>query len=638
MSVRSMLLLLVLVPTLAVVALEIAGATSSFGDASRAGVIGADSRTLVRILHARSALLDERLPSEVIAAASRYHLSPSEAGAMLGMDVRGDLVRGRRAVDADPVLRSTATLQSDFARLQEMRRELDTASASFSAVDALFTTYTTDVDALWLHTMQRTLASRAVTGAPGRFALELTVFRQVYLGVAAGQDEAQATDALLSGPPTPAATTALLDAESRFATATAAFTDRLGPRATAAWHVYQHDPEVAAFAVTIGQAERAGLTGTPVPLAGDPSAVAAAMSSGVRRVEDLAAVADAAAADIVATATSAHAHALRGFAQDVGVAVAVTGVIVACTVLLANAMARPLLALAAAARRVGRGHLDETLLAPRGPRELAETIQAFDDVVGTLGGLHAKANALAAEDLGHPVLDQPLPGQPGHVVQDSVQRLTQQLRQRADERRQLVRSATRDALTGLLNRSAAFEALHRDLARARRHDSPLAVLFVDLDGLKPINDTFGHDAGDAALRATAGALRAATRDGDVVARLGGDEFVVATELREARDALALATRIRSEVASAPIEVGNRQVPLRCSVGVAMSLPEDTDPAALITRADRAMYEAKRSGGNGIALAASQPIGRQPVGRQPVGPQPAAAPPRQQTGDRPTPAA
>jgi len=101
---------------------------------------------------------------------------------------------------------------------------------------------------------------------------------------------------------------------------------------------------------------------------------------------------------------------------------------------------------------------------------------------------------------------------------------------RANEtkRGELAERATRDSLTGLLNRGAGLEALGLDLASARRSrgELVLTVLFIDLDKLKEINDTLGHDGGDDAIRAVADSLRAATRASDVIARFGGDEFIV----------------------------------------------------------------------------------------------------------------
>jgi diguanylate cyclase (GGDEF)-like protein len=156
----------------------------------------------------------------------------------------------------------------------------------------------------------------------------------------------------------------------------------------------------------------------------------------------------------------------------------------------------------------------------------------------------------------------------------------------------------RDSLTGLLNRGAALEALDIDLARARRSAGALelAVLFIDLDELKQINDSLGHDGGDEAIVAVAEALRATTRATDVIARFGGDEFVVGwLGERGSEGPALLARRICTLVSNSVVESEGSSRKLGCSIGVAVSEPHDRTVESLIERADHALYEAKASG-------------------------------------------
>jgi diguanylate cyclase (GGDEF)-like protein len=155
--------------------------------------------------------------------------------------------------------------------------------------------------------------------------------------------------------------------------------------------------------------------------------------------------------------------------------------------------------------------------------------------------------------------------------------------------------ASHDGLTGLPNRGALLEGLRQALLRSRRSAHTVAVLFVDLDRFKAINDTHGHDAGDEVLRTVATRLHADLRPGDTVARLGGDEFVVLCEgVRGQDDALEVARRVRARL-SEPITVGTTSLSLTASVGVALPSPGGDDAKELLRFADVAMYRAKAAG-------------------------------------------
>ncbi len=162
----------------------------------------------------------------------------------------------------------------------------------------------------------------------------------------------------------------------------------------------------------------------------------------------------------------------------------------------------------------------------------------------------------------------------------------------------LIHDARYDGLTGLPNRQAIFERLELALSRAGRA-SKVATLFVDLDGLKALNDTLGHDRADDMIREVAERLRPALREDDFVGRFGGDEFIaVAEEVADAERAATLAGRLL-EVISAPLR-GLNLTTVTASIGIAL-VDADVDAAEAIRRADTAMYRAKQSGRDRFAF-------------------------------------
>jgi diguanylate cyclase (GGDEF)-like protein len=162
---------------------------------------------------------------------------------------------------------------------------------------------------------------------------------------------------------------------------------------------------------------------------------------------------------------------------------------------------------------------------------------------------------------------------------------------------ELQRVAYRDALTGLPNRVHFEERLREDAAAARTHGGRWAVLFVDLDGFAPVNDSFGHAVGDEVLREAGRRLRGLV-DADAAARVGGDAFVLRVAGRH-EEAAALARRVLAAMQQ-PFVVDRQAIHLSCSVGIALG-PEHGDDARLITRAQAAMAATKRSGGAGCTL-------------------------------------
>ncbi|MGZ4715252.1 MAG: PAS domain S-box protein [Acidimicrobiales bacterium] len=160
----------------------------------------------------------------------------------------------------------------------------------------------------------------------------------------------------------------------------------------------------------------------------------------------------------------------------------------------------------------------------------------------------------------------------------------------------LAYQATHDSLTGLPNRALLLDHLELALARAERDDRLIALLFLDLDRFKMVNDLHGHDAGDDLLAQTARLISEVVRPSDTVARLGGDEFVIlCDDVDDVEHAVAVAHRVAAAIESSPYYIGNTNLAISASIGIAMAAGGAGHPEALLRDADAAMYRAKDLG-------------------------------------------
>ena len=155
----------------------------------------------------------------------------------------------------------------------------------------------------------------------------------------------------------------------------------------------------------------------------------------------------------------------------------------------------------------------------------------------------------------------------------------------------LERLADSDTLTPLPNRRFFMRAVERAIAQLDRHGTPAALLFIDLNRLKEINDSHGHSVGDEALVHTAWVLREKVRTGDIVARIGGDEFGVLLDYTDEAAAAEKAEALCKAITDRPL---HGRIPVSCSIGIAPLLKDDT-PETALSRADSAMYRSKRGG-------------------------------------------
>ena len=172
-------------------------------------------------------------------------------------------------------------------------------------------------------------------------------------------------------------------------------------------------------------------------------------------------------------------------------------------------------------------------------------------------------------------------------------------RKRAEE--QIEFHAFHDVLTHLPNRKLFSDRLRQSLTRAKRSGKPLAVMFIDVDHFKTINDTLGHTAGDELLLEMSRRLRVCIRDDDTVARLGGDEFtIILSELAHAEDAVSVAQKVL-EAVQVPLVISGMPIEVSASIGIALYPVDGHDPETLLRNADSAMYRAKESGRNNYQL-------------------------------------
>lgn len=241
----------------------------------------------------------------------------------------------------------------------------------------------------------------------------------------------------------------------------------------------------------------------------------------------------------------------------------------------------------------GKGAVDY-LFTPIIPQVLQTKVSVFVELARKNGELKARTAEL--EKLNQDLRVQRL---------KDLERANRDLEEEVSERRQAEQRAhelsIRDPLTGLVNRRALIQQLEHAVASSDRHRSEFALLYLDLDRFKEINDTLGHEVGDELLRQVAGRLLSSVRASDVVARLGGDEFVVLLEGKGAHQNAARVAKKIDQAHSKPFDIGNERINTSASVGIAL-YPQDGPTASLLMkRADTAMYHAKQMRRGSIAF-------------------------------------
>ena len=596
-SVRLVLAVLVLIPLLATAVLAASSARSAWKSRHHAQIVAHDAHELQAVALARAEMNRLELPLAAISYARQLGITEPELDAVLHPSVPfiDQVAQQITALRRYPTFSTNPVLRSDVATLPYIVLNIAEGSATFDEVNDFLSTMAADVDKVWYADYNDLQAQVGVWSPPGSFELHVATLRQAYQAFLAGGQEIGNAVFVLEGIGPANSKEELVQGAGEYSAATAQFKGQLSPRAHKAWRYLQTNPEDLNFAATVQEAVAVAIDGGRSPFAGNLTAAGAAAAPGLQYLTDLNRLVTAASVDLRTTAIGQANNATGKFVSETSLLLLLSLICVGSVGLTGRVLTRPLKRLARSAKRVHSGDFDLPLLPEIGPREVVTTTAAFNDMVLTLKAVEAKAVALGSENLSDPELLIPLPGRTGLALQASIDALSLRIREREIQRQLLHDAATHDGLTGLLNRPAVLEFLNNDVARRRHAGETVAVLFIDLDGLKPLNDTYGHEAGDAAILATALALSHATSNCDVVGRLGGDEFLVVLCHIHSCEADAVVRRIRQSVSDCRIPVTGQMVPLEASVGIALAqCDQDTDPMMLVRQADEAMYSAKKA--------------------------------------------
>jgi diguanylate cyclase (GGDEF)-like protein len=598
--VRTRLLSLVLVP---VIGVAVFGGREAYGrtrSAARADKVEERVDRATVVIEIRLGLARETFSTGALALAKHFGFTPTQIGSLLGVDLSSRRARDRQADDQlVAALIGPGDFAPVFSDLAAVRARIDAHPDDFSGLLAGMTKIQIAVANSGQASLQSADHLVFDAGASAKLHRLLSLLQNADDATIAVGAEVDSFAQLIS-PPSNADRQAALD-QLRLASAVlkAAETDvPIAPKSIREHWEAAANSSAAMLAqreaVRIGALAPAQVPSLPI------TAIAPAIRAGMSRMDDYNNVALAVAAAARTEAAHTRTVATRNRNSAIAFAAALILAAIALAFAISRTISRPLRALARAAGRVSAGDLAAPLPPPGGPRELAAVRATLGEVVDNLRLVESQVDALAAERLADPVLDNPVPGRLGTLLHESVGALSRSISERERLTLQVQYDAMHDALTGLPNRTSALEALRQSIARSRRDGRGTAVLAIDLDGFKRVNDTHGHDAGDVVLQTMAERMRALVREGDVVARLGGDEFAILLEgVIEPRDVFELARRL-VDCLSEPVVIGVAVTRVGASVGVALGLDAFAVAEDLLRGASLALDRAKQDGGNRVA--------------------------------------
>jgi diguanylate cyclase (GGDEF)-like protein len=602
LSIRTSLVALVFLPLVIAVGLASTIVANQSSIRGQADTARQSSLVLNSLLRARIDVYAEYVASASIVAAQTYQVSAAQLDSLLGINVQATLVAARRTVDQQEVFGRRGAFASDYAELLVLRRAIGNGSATPAQVESFFNGFGSTIGARWdrvFDALSKSSQSADTVNTKNRLAALGSSFDAFTSGL--GEESLHgggSLESMLVNSVTTTGTESLIISHQQFEAMVANFPAALGPKGAAAWEALVHDGLSSRFEGYVALGIAAGLGNRVPPYASKTSEISEIAKSEVEWANSLTAVVLASSADLrVATASQAGLATRDLTLTSLALLLLVLGAI-GSVLAFGRAIRGPLARIASALKSVQEGELEFPQLDETGPREISLASAAFNEMSSTLRAVQAQAIALSTGELDDPVLQRPLPGRTGAALQSALNNLQVSVRANETKRGELIERATRDSLTGLLNRGAALEALDLDLASVRRSQGELVltVLFIDLDELKKINDSLGHDGGDEAIKAVADSLRAATRASDVIARLGGDEFVVGwLGKRDSEAPALLAARISELISHSVVEGEGCSRKIGCSIGVAQSEPGDRTVESLIDRADHALYVAKANG-------------------------------------------
>ncbi|MEO8693969.1 MAG: EAL domain-containing protein [Acidimicrobiales bacterium] len=530
-------------------------------------------------------------------------VTPAEAAAFIGVDFSSQIAPAR--VQADNAIATLAERSPvTSSAMQSLYADIDTGAISSASAaqrldgfgQAVGNAVEDGLDRLERETRQTPLIASLESLREASDALDVATPRVIDLSAIwfpSPADTAQMTAAAL----------ARLGAEE------ANYQDRLATLRTLGVGMVvdelvliEADPQVQAFYQAVDSAVR----GNPLTAVGevvDLDKVAAAFRGHFVLNELIADLVETAEVTVQDQARLLAASERNDFVMWAAGAAALALLSIVIALRLSRSISTPLKQLADFAHAVNEGQLniDPSRGRTHGPRETRVAFSVFTDLVTNLQLLDAKANALAHLEFDNPVLGEPLPGRLGRSLESSVALLSGSIVERDQLQMHLAHQATHDSLTGIMNRPAAITGIQAALNRAARTGATTAVLFIDLNDFKAVNDSHGHEVGDEVLRQVSARMIAGMRRGDFAARLGGDEFVVVAEaIAGVEEATELARRI-VETITKPIEIGSLRVSVGAAIGVALTLDGPEDPLRLLARADAAMYRAKQHDASRIEI-------------------------------------
>ena len=543
----------------------------------------------------RAAIDSERASAETVARLPLFGVSATFASSFLGRDFDKDLALRRDRVDG--LLANVApSLRADVGPL--LTRARDGAEGDRLDATALATRYD-DASSRTRDDVERDLAALRgrvdrITGAGAVVTAAELARRASTVSQQGAIQSAQVAD-LAFTPETgrEPKLAALMATHTRFEVARAA----LEGSGSSAGHALTELMAAPTVAEHVARVVHLAEMGDPaaVPDGAEPLRLAALFRGAFDFDDGLFVVAERAGADLVAATDAVADDAHRRVVSTLVVLALVLGGTLVVAIASAISLARPLRRLAVDVRLVQLGDLDHPIAQGSATTEIGILQRTLADLVANLRVVDQQAEALADGRLDAPVLAERVPGKLGAALQHSVARLSDAMAEERTLRERLAHEATHDSLTGLLNRAGVLARVGQVLASATRAGRGTALLFVDLDDFKRVNDDHGHAAGDAVLAAVATRLTAEVRQGDVIGRLGGDEFVVAmVDTERAEPAVVLAERLLTALRE-PVVVDGDACVVGASIGVALACDGGADPIALLEQADVAVLRAKAGG-------------------------------------------
>ena len=599
-----LLLLLSLVPLIGLVGVGRERIVEANDSHERAADVEMTSQDVSSLVELQGSITDEMNSTLIIEALASLGIEPSVVRDAIGIDLEATRQGSAGTVDGLVSSLGLVQLASDLEGARVQRRDLAATKTIYRSIigriDVMrhetFQRLQTDTIALsgGEALVQSVRALDAVAGARQAAAEQLFGVFTAEFGVT-GADGGEIAALVRQRDLRTAAMVTLgqiIDADSSLA---------------AAARDVENDPDVVYFS-TITDA-----TITDALLSGAPTETAslAVLQQQTTRLQDIYTTGIATSADygtlverannqVRDDATALQIEARRRSSQTI-----LLLVLLALSSLIAAAVAtlvivRPLNALRRSAEQMRDGHR-EGRLRTTGPIEVRAAAAALNEAADHLELVTLQAQALGAGDMDSPIFDSVSVGGLGEALQAAVTTLRVSMAKQSEFQRLLAHEATHDGLTHLPNRRASMAQLTRCLARTDRARTSIAVMFVDLDGFKHINDQHGHQTGDAVLVEISRRLLDVVRTGDHIGRLGGDEFVVIAEpVTGVEDSIEMANRI-VECVSSPIQVGALSLLVGASVGIAVASDSHLSADELIRDADLAVYKAKASGRGAVEL-------------------------------------